>query len=92
MAPLKPGSDGVGQDARPSLGVGQLLRSSHQSSEERGDAGEHALGPGRATVCARDALRRLATVTRAFGDAGQQKGAAGDRLQMLVGYGETVAS
>ena len=62
----------MGQDARPFLIRRQLLRSIDQPTKERGDAGEHALGPRGAPVRAGDTQRGLAAVAGALGDAREQ--------------------
>src|SRR5262245_17459605 len=79
----------VREDAIPPLDGGQLLRTRHQTTQKAGDAGQdvgRAVGIG---VGAGNAQGRLAGVTQALGDAGQEQRPAGDRLKMPSGLCES---
>jgi hypothetical protein len=69
----------VCEDPVPSLDGGQLLR---------GDARQNVGRPLRIGVGAGNAQRRLARMTQALSDTGQEQRPAGDRLKMPSGLGE----
>src|SRR5262245_6462560 len=76
------------EDAIPPLDGGQLLRTCRQTTQKVGDAGQNVGRPVRLRVGAGNPQGRLAGVTKALGNAGQEQRSAGDRLEMPSGLRE----
>jgi hypothetical protein len=76
------------EDPIPPLDGGQLLRTCREATQKAGDAGQNIGRPLRIGVGAGNAQRRLARVTQALSDTGQEQRPAGDRLKMPSGLGE----
>ncbi len=72
------GLERPGEDLAPALEVGQLLRTSDQTSKEHGDGAKRLGGLNRPGVRASDLDRRLARMPHTFGGGMKQQGAAGD--------------
>jgi Mu transposase, C-terminal domain len=81
--------EGARQDRSPFLQAGQLLRIFGQAAQEGGDGRKRPGGGFSFGVRARDADRRLPCVPGAGGDRRQEQRAAGDRLAVEAGIGET---
>src|SRR5215813_109652 len=81
-------SKGMREDAIPPLDGGQLLRTCRQATQEAGNARQNIGRPMRIGVGTGNAQGRLASVTKALGDTGQEQRPAGDRLEMPSGLGE----
>ena len=86
--PFKKCSKRMREDAVPALDGGQLLRTCCQITQKRGDAGQDVSRPMGIGVSAGNAQGRLAGVTKALSNAGQEQWPTGVRLKMPSGLRE----